>query len=236
MPDKIKKFDQFFSQRPRFFYGNPTFYQKSLMSGPDPLLALYNSSGLKEKDFNTPYPDVTASRKEIFHMIEDQKLIHDTSDPYHMSLDFIQRVEDDHAGVWCEWMESHGMTPNKTQVEKFMNSTDAILYTIKYHYQRPRPFQFAYEEQIEFYPLLSSDADSPAYPSGHAIDAYKMAYAIGKKVPPLKHEAKEFSDKTAYTRIVAGLHYPSDVKFSQQVFKGLVTAGIIDKAIEMFPF
>jgi hypothetical protein len=63
-----------------------------------------------------------------------------------------------------------------------------------------------------------------------------MAYVVGKKFPEIKREAKEFSDKTAYTRIVGGVHYLSDHTFSKEIFEDLKNAGILDKAIEIYPF
>lgn len=231
---KVKKFDEFFGSSRKNFYGTPTLQQKLRMEAPDALLELYNASGLKNKHFNMPYPSDEESKKEILHMIEDQKLIYQKQDPYHVSLILIEAVEKDHAGVWCKWLKSHGVDWDKNKIRDFMDSTDGILYTIKYHYQRPRPFQFAYTQGVDFFPLISTDANSPSYPSGHAIDAYKMAYVVGKKIPEIKKEASEFSEKTAYTRIVAGLHFPSDDNFSRIIFDDLIKAGIIDEAIKKY--
>jgi len=60
-------------------------------------------------------------------------------------------------------------------------------------------------------------ADTPAYPAGHALQAYYVAKKLKFKYP----EKGEILDKIArecdITRIKAGLHYPSDGQFSKYI-------------------
>lgn len=234
--NRILKFQSFSFQKKRGFYGNPTLHQKEIMNSFDPLWDQYKKTGLWETHISKPYPSEKDSIKEIQELKSLQKLTESPEEANYISPEFIKEVEENHAGVWAKWLEGKGKKVSLEALKKFIASTDAILYKIKYHFQRPRPSQFAYLKGIPFYPLLSSDADSPSYPGGHALDAYKMAYAVGKKFPEIKKEADEFSVKTAYTRLVGGVHYPSDHKFSKEIFEDLKNAGILDKAIEIYPF
>jgi hypothetical protein len=227
---------QSFSTQKKEFYGNPTLYQKKLMESPDPLWDLYKETGLWNTHTSKPYPSEKDSIKEIEELKSLQSVVESPQDPKYVSPEFIIAVEKNHAEVWCKWLEERGKKVHVDALKKFMDSTDAILFKLKYYFQRARPSQFAYLRNIPFYPILNSDADSPAYPSGHALDSYKMAYAIGKKFPEIKREAEEFSAKTAYTRLVGGVHYPSDHTFSKEIFEDLENAGILDKAIEIYPF
>jgi hypothetical protein len=224
-----------FSDIKRGFYGNPTLKQKKVMETPDALWDLYQKSGLWDIHITIKYPTEEKSIHEIHKLASLQKLVNAPGDIYTASS-FIKSVEEDHAGVWFNWLNTKGKTVSKEGLKKFMDSTDSILFKLKYYFQRPRPSQFAYVHKIPFFPFLNSDADSPAYPSGHALDAYKTAYAIGKKFPDIKKEAEEFSEKTAYTRIVGGVHYPSDHTFSKKIFEDLKVTGVLDAAISIYPF
>jgi hypothetical protein len=233
--NKVLGFSEFASLE-KNFYGNPTLSQKKIMNAEDPLWDLYEKSGLWKKHIAMGYPGQEESKKEIEILIEAQKRAKDPNAPGYIPVQFIKDVEKNHYGVWHRWLTSQGATTSLKGVKAYMDSTDKILFKLKYHFQRTRPSQFAFLNKMPFYPILNSDADSPAYPSGHALDAYKIGYAIGEKFPDLKVSANEFSKKTADTRIVGGVHYPSDHEFSKKIFEDLVETGIISRAIEIYPF
>jgi hypothetical protein len=232
---KVLDFTHFASMS-KNFYGNPTLHQKKIMDADSPLWDLYKEKGLWERHVALQYPGEEESKNEIKELIAAQELTKDPSNKNYLSPQFIKDVEEDHYGVWHRWLTSQGATTSLKSIKAFMDSTDKILFKLKYHFQRTRPSQFAFLNNMPLYPILNSDADSPAYPSGHALDAYKMGYAVGKKFPDLKDKVEEFSEKTANTRIVGGVHYPSDHEFSKIIFNDLVKTGIMDKNLEIYPF
>lgn len=98
-----------------------------------------------------------------------------------------------------------------------------IILFFKYLINRPRPKQILNEIPT----LDSKTADTPAYPAGHAFQAYYLAHILKKKYP----EKSEILDKLAYrcdeVRIKAGLHYPSDGKFSRDLVNFLINIHLI---------
>ena len=98
-----------------------------------------------------------------------------------------------------------------------------IILFFKYLINRPRPKQILNEIPT----LESKTADTPAYPAGHAFQAYYLAHILKKKYP----EKSEILDKLAYrcdeVRIKAGLHYPSDGKFSRDLVNFLINIHLI---------
>jgi membrane-associated phospholipid phosphatase len=96
---------------------------------------------------------------------------------------------------------------------------------MKWIYNRARPEQIAPEIINEKNgTLLHSDsANTPAYPSGHAIQTYYLAKILVRKFPAKTHSIMEIATKCANIRIMAGLHYPSDRDFGWWVVDHYLT-------------
>ena len=85
------------------------------------------------------------------------------------------------------------------------------IMLIKNFYNRPRPVQM--NENINV--LVSTTAHTPAYPAGHAYQAYYLAKTLGKKYPESQQLLNDVAKECDECRIKAGLHYPSDGAFSK---------------------
>lgn len=57
----------------------------------------------------------------------------------------------------------------------------------------------------------------PAYPSGHAMQAYLMAHAMKVVAPQLETMAMSLADRIALNRVLAGVHFPADGEASRSV-------------------
>jgi membrane-associated phospholipid phosphatase len=90
-----------------------------------------------------------------------------------------------------------------------------IVKSFKYLYNRARPAQLDPETiNKKNGTLLDSEtAATPAYPSGHAIQAYYLAKILAQKFPAKTQALMETATKCANVRIMVGLHYPSDRDF-----------------------
>jgi acid phosphatase (class A) len=80
----------------------------------------------------------------------------------------------------------------------------------KDHWQRPRPFTV--DDRVA---CLTDKPSNFAYPSGAAALAYEATTILGMMIPEkqvqLMHRAAEFS----HSRIIVGVHYPTDVSAGQ---------------------
>jgi hypothetical protein len=85
-------------------------------------------------------------------------------------------------------------------------------------YNRARPVQVAPEIVDALY---STTANTPSFPSGHALQAYYAAKLLSQWEPEKKKEWEDISERVANTRIIAGLHYPSDRDFARQLVEKL---------------
>lgn len=86
---------------------------------------------------------------------------------------------------------------------------NTILVTIlKYTFLRPRPFE-ASQEIVKL-----STGGSPSFPSGHTADAFLIAFvflSVIKAPNYLKLAILIWAIAVAYSRIVLGVHYGSDI-------------------------
>lgn len=122
------------------------------------------------------------------------------------------------------------ITPDEMTVEEMdqiMTNSRVIFIamSLKYFYNRARPADIAPEIINEKNgTLLHSDsANTPAYPSGHAIQGYYLAKILARKFPAKTQSIMEIATKCANIRIMAGLHYPSDRDFGWWVVDHYLT-------------
>jgi len=98
----------------------------------------------------------------------------------------------------------------------------ALIIQLKSHYQRPRPFQLALYTNQNLHPYDSVSAQSPSYPSGHAVQALFILSVISSHYEEKKDELMKLAKQIADSRVVLGLHYPSDNKFGFEIVSQLL--------------
>lgn len=97
-----------------------------------------------------------------------------------------------------------------------------LLIKLKYFYQRPRPKQIAQYYKLAMFPFNSFSADTPSYPSGHALEAYVVLNVIANKFPNEFQFCKSMAQDVAISRIHLGLHYTTDNDFAKQIGKEIL--------------
>ena len=85
-------------------------------------------------------------------------------------------------------------------------------------YNRARPFLLAPDLINAF---NSTSTNTPAFPSGHAFQGYYAEKLLSQWEPERKKEWKEIANRIANIRIIAGLHFPSDIEFAKRLVDNL---------------
>ena len=88
-----------------------------------------------------------------------------------------------------------------------------LLNSFKNVINRARPYQI----DPEINSLKSLTSHTPAYPAGHAFQAYYLARILTIKYPEKKELWDQIAERCDIVRVKAGLHYPSDGQFSKQL-------------------
>ena len=88
-----------------------------------------------------------------------------------------------------------------------------ITLLLKTIFNRARPKQIYTGLNIQ----TSISANTPAYPSGHCIQAYYLAKRLSIMYPNRSDEFYKLAEDCALARVYAGLHYPSDNDFGKYI-------------------
>lgn len=114
-------------------------------------------------------------------------------------------------------IQNCGIKANHDVLSSIAFDLNPTIIKIKMFFQRPRPFQLAYYRQLNLYPHLSVAANSPSYPSGHALQSYFICKLYSYKYKSKKKDLLAIAEEVAYSRKVMGLHYQSDNDFAKQI-------------------
>lgn len=122
------------------------------------------------------------------------------------------------------------------KAKKLVDNSSPIILELKLHYNRVRPYKLAskmnFERQLAFTIVPLKTANSPSYPSGHATQGRLMARYLADNVP-MRHrmEIMKIGDYIGQSRMLGGVHYPSDTEFGQELGDALFKHLSLDKQV-----
>lgn len=99
----------------------------------------------------------------------------------------------------------------KILINDVIQDTLPLLTKLKYHFQRPRPYQLAEYYKLKLFPYKTFSGDSPSFPSGHAYQSKILIEVIGNRYPQIYSYLQSLFDDISYSRIYMGVHYQSDI-------------------------
>ena len=141
---------------------------------------------------------------------------------------FCNMMEDHHYKFFEKVARDLGMEGLTEKIIKgWCTDVDPIIFYLKNKFNRPRPYQLANYVDVDLYPIISTDANSGAYPSGHTMDFLVILFRFSKLRPDLVDKFDEIYQRVENVRQLSGVHYPSDKKVSEILFNKLVKAGIL---------
>jgi len=153
-----------------------------------------------------PLPGSAAERAEIDAMLKVQES---------RTAAQARRASDDATISIFRFADALGSPPLFTEeklprVAAFFRKVNAaevsVVRPAKDAFARKRP----YEIESRVHPLISTPP-SLAYPSGHAAWAFAAGYVLADMIPERRGEILERATEFSDNRVVAGVHYPSDV-------------------------
>jgi len=162
------------------------------------------------------YPNTEKSKAEIESIIEIQKYA--MSKPnWNEHYDFCKRIDKNLFNVISNYISKIGIDIPSDELKSFNNKFDSIIVCLKNYYNRPRPYQLAYYTEQKLNNFNTISGHSPAYPSGHSFQGWITCLSLIRKYPSKAKELMILAKKIEHSRLVLGLHYPSDNEFGKLI-------------------
>lgn len=200
-------------------YGNPQMEQKEKMDKGSSLYFSIKKTELWKK-WESTLPPLQGS-DEVIKSLQDLILI--GASQTEEDKEFVKDAEFDMKSIFIKFLELNGVDNIiRDDLKKITDELDPIVFDLKYIFDYPRPYQLAAELRIPLYPSQTTDASSPAYPSGHTIDSFVIGELIGKKFPQLREEAQKLGAKISQSRLQGGIHFDFDQEFGKQIAQDIL--------------
>lgn len=117
--------------------------------------------------------------------------------------------------------KSKNMKINRSKLDKLVKDCAVLALKLKIIYNRARPYQECYNYGYPLKYLRSAHGDTPSFPSSYALQAFSVAYVLGRKYE--KHQAliEKVGNDIAWSRVYSGNNFESDIASSKQIVLNL---------------
>ena len=211
----MRKFSDFNSLKKSVYKTEPDYDDHIIMSRE---ITLFDTSGQFKLD-QPPANDSDETRAELMEILDRMEMA--SSEEKHMAQEFDIRYSDEFIGYCLH----HDLPVNKSKVARMVFEMSAIDRKIKYHFNRPRPMQIARSLGIGFPNARAVTGNTPSYPSGHSAGSHVLALYLSNLFPSHKQEFLNMAEECGMSRIILGVHFPSDheagVSLAKQFYERL---------------
>lgn len=170
---------------------------------------------------DNPYPETKETKKEIEAIISVQKKAMSNQN-WKTYLNFSKDADEDLHETISAHLHKLNIEISPELLESFNDEIGLIITSLKIHYNRPRPYQVAYYTEQELNPFETVSGNSPSYPSGHACQGWFTCLYLIKKHPEKKAELETLAKMIENSRVILGVHYPSDNLFGKKIAETIV--------------
>ena len=194
-------------------YGNPNAAQDILVRGEKKFDYIANHY------MDKPYPNndgkYVKNELEVIKK-EMQKLEHAKV------VTMCVKFDEDLRGMCADTASKCGVQSPDKFVDEVFSDIDSIIMKLKFYYNRIRPFQLANVYSFPLNPMPAVSANSPSYPSGHTVQSKVISDILTFRYPNHQDMLQRFAEKCSNSRLVLGVHFPSDEVFGLQVAAGII--------------
>lgn len=186
--------------------------------------AVYSTDGMKDKhakkieyvkskglfkDFNmSKYFDRKPPKNTSLRTYQELMYLKDLPE----DKEFVEK-HDDIEGVFEEVCKEHNLEYPKELVKEIIKSCSML--ELKWHYNRPRPFQIAKHYNVELGEHVMESMKTPSYPSGHSAQGILIGKLLQTKLPINTDAFLEAGKRISYSRNIGRAHYPSDSELGE---------------------
>ena len=178
--------------------------------------------GPEARGFSMPPPPANSSKTTVEEMGSIRRMLKDLSDAqiYRIRHEDTPDVEE----LFIEVLEKYDFVVTK-KLRKQLAELSKQLATVGWHYKkrfgRLRPQEWLKLKRFKTILPPSQTANSPAYPSNHALIGAFLAKYLGEKFPRAKPTLEEYGRQVGWNRVRAGWHWASDYAMGRQLAEHL---------------
>ena len=170
-------------------------------------------------DFTLSDPPANSSvqtRQELNYLLSLQhdRTAEDIRSSLYISSNFL--TPSDIGRIIGYWTETQKLPLTDSLMENIARDGNFFLWSIKFKYNRPRPFML----DSKIHDLEESNAAS--YPSGHVTYGYIYAFIYEELAPEFTDYFISQAYEMSRARQIIGVHYPSDCEVSRIFARQLV--------------
>ena len=186
-------------------YGNPNRKQLQELNKKTYLDVLFEELS----SYTFPRNSSDATKEELNQIVEATNLLANEEVYQKMYLTYDAHL----VRFFKEGLIKGGEEQDKAEklLKRIIEETKPLLTKLKYHFQRPRPYQLAEYYKLKLFPFESKSADSPSFPSGHAYQGRIITEVLGNIFPQTYSAMQKIFEEICYSRLYMGLHYQSDI-------------------------
>jgi hypothetical protein len=204
-------------------FGNPTQQHLVYIAGSSP----FDKHIEMLKNYNPPLNVSKATKEELNELVDyvaatkksdelfQRYATYDESIEKFLALNIIQEMALDEKSI--------------ETIDKLLDYSYPFIYKLKYHFQRPRPYQIAQYYKLKMFPFYSLTAASPSYPILHAFVGGVIFHVLGNHYPDKYDYFKNLGNDIATSRLYLGLNYQSDIDMAMYCVE-MVTKDKVFKA------
>lgn len=157
-------------------------------------------------------------------VLEELQLIKRAMEESPLTPEFVEDASDNPVSLFVDFVDEAGLDVAIDTLDALSQDLLKVAFYLKYKYRRPRPYQLAPYYGMDIPAPSNSSADSPAYPSGHAMVGFGIARFLERAFPEYARELEQLANNIALSRIQAGVHYPSDIVYAREVVNSIMGA------------
>jgi hypothetical protein len=197
-------------------WGNPTQNELFLLEKKTILDKLF----IELTEIPFPKNSSIATREELNQLVENIAKVKSNSEEY------IKRYKNYDFGVvrYFAWLSENIKLDDKgiKLIDDLIEDIEPLVTKLKYHFQRPRPYQLAQAYKLKLFPYKTFSGNNPSYPSAFTLYANTICFVLGNHYPEHFNYFDSLAKDIAYSRLYMGLHYPSDNDFAIQCFDKII--------------
>lgn len=188
-------------------WGNPTLTEKQFLDKP----CIFDKHIPNLMEFSFPKNSSKATREELNLLVDYTRQLEADEQYQKRYMSYDVSLERTLAQVIME----NELGDNGVEIiDSLLDETTPLLLKLKYHFQRPRPYQLAHAYKLKLFPFKSIAGHSPSFPSGHTLQSALIFYVLGNHYPDKYDYFERLAKDIELSRLYLGLHYPSDNDFA----------------------